>query len=142
MEITIRNILISDASSVSRLSEQLGYSLSENTGDNIKNILALTDHIAFVAIDDKEVVGWVHAFKTTTIESSPFIELAGLVVDEKYRGNGIGKKLVEYVKQWCAGKKISLLRARSNVKRKEAHKFYLDLGFTEIKEQKAFQMYL
>lgn len=143
MNIQIRTIAIEDAPYINNLSEQLGYSLStKDTSTNIKEILTLNHHIAFVAIYNEEIVGWIHAFKTTTIESFPFIELAGLVVDEKYRSKGIGKMLVGRIKQWCIEKKISLLRVRSNVKRNEAHRFYMNLGFAEIKEQKVFQIEL
>jgi GNAT superfamily N-acetyltransferase len=76
------------------------------------------------------------------LESNPFVEVGGLVVDENYRSKGIGKKLVEQIKQWCVEKHISTLRVRSQVKRKEAHQFYLANGFTEIKEQKVFQINL
>jgi GNAT superfamily N-acetyltransferase len=143
MEIHIKPLLIEHAKDVQVLSKQLGYEISlDDTIANISEVLSLKNHTAFVAIENNGVVGWIHAFKTTTIESLPFIELAGLVVDEKQRGKGIGKILVEKIKAWCKEQDVSSLRVRSNVKRKEAHQFYLNNGFKEIKEQKVFQMSL
>ena len=143
MDIQVRNISPEDAAHVKRLSEQLGYSISlEETSANIKEVMILKNHVAFVAIANHEIIGWVHAFKTTTIESLPFIEMAGLVVDDRHRSKGIGKLLTDQIKQWCIQQNVPLLRVRSNVIRKEAHKFYLNNGFTEIKEQKVFQMKL
>lgn len=140
MTIELRTISTEDVKAIRLLSKQLGYEISlKDTKANINAILCSKDHIAFLALIDAEIVGWAHAFKTTTIESKPFIELAGLVVDEKYRSRGIGKMLLEKIKQWCIEQNLPALRVRSNVKRKEAHRFYLNNGFKEIKEQKVFQ---
>jgi GNAT superfamily N-acetyltransferase len=143
MEIQIKSISREHAPGVQRLSEQLGYPLSlVEIENNITEIIPANDHVAFVAVIDKKAVGWVHAFKVLFIESKPFIEIGGLVVDENYRSMGIGKKLIERIKQWCLEKQIATLRVRSQVKRKEAHQFYLNNGFSEIKEQKVFQINL
>ena len=143
MEIQVKPIQVEHAKEAQILSKQLGYEISLNdTIANISEVLSSKTHVAFVAIENNEVVGWIHAFKTTTIESLPFIELAGLVVDEKQRGKGIGKILIEKIKEWCKEQNVLSLRVRSNVKRKEAHRFYLNNGFKEIKEQKVFQMNL
>ena len=143
MEIQIEPITLRHAPAVQKLSQQLGYPLFLNEiENNIKEVILSDDHIALVAIVDEEVAGWIHAFKAVFLESNPFIEIGGLVVDENYRGKGIGKKLVESIKQWCVEKQISILRVRSQVKRKEAHQFYMNNGFTEIKEQKVFQINL
>jgi GNAT superfamily N-acetyltransferase len=141
MKIEIEPLTLDHALNVQRLSEQLGYPLSlHEKKNNISGMASATDHAAFIAIMDEKIVGWVHAFKSLFLESKPFIEIGGLVVDETYRNKGIGKKLVERIKQWCVEKQISTLRVRSQLKRKEAHQFYLNNGFTEIKEQKVFQI--
>jgi GNAT superfamily N-acetyltransferase len=143
MEIQIERINIQHALSVQQLSEQLGYPLSLlEIESNITELTSTNDHVAFVAVIDKQVVGWVHAFRALFMESKPFIEIGGLIVDDKYRSKGVGKKLVEKIKEWCMEKQISVLRVRSQLKRKEAHQFYLNNGFIEIKEQKVFQINL
>jgi GNAT superfamily N-acetyltransferase len=90
-------------------------------------------------LSEEKIIGWIHAFKTTRIETKTFIEIGGLVVDKKYRGKGVGKSLVNKIRGWCAKQKITSLRVRCNTKRLEAHQFYLCLGFRESKEQKVFQ---
>lgn len=143
MEIQIESITLQHTPVVQKLSEQLGYPLSLNEiENNIREVMLNADHMAVVAIVNGEIVGWIHAFKAMLLESNPFIEIEGLVVDENYRSMGIGKKLVERIKQWCIEKQISTLKVRSQVKRKEAHQFYLNNGFSEIKEQKVFQINL
>jgi ribosomal protein S18 acetylase RimI-like enzyme len=121
----------------------LGYPLSvDETKEQIKSVLSDENHCAFIAIENKKIVAWIHAFISVTIESKPFVEIGGLVVDENYRGKGIGNKLVDKIKEWAMNKNILSLRVRSNTKRIETHKFYTGIGFIEIKEQKVFSMEL
>jgi GNAT superfamily N-acetyltransferase len=60
------------------------------------------------------------------------------VIDQDHRGMGMGKLLVDKVKQWAREKNNSKVGLHCNVKRTEAHLFYQHLGFTEIKQQKNF----
>lgn len=143
MELQIFPITAEHALDVQQLSEQLGYPLSlGEIKTNITEIIASDEHAAFVALYNEKIVGWIHAFRCTLLESNPFIEIGGLVVDEAYRGKGIGKKLVTSVRKWSLEKRCHDIRVRSHVKRKEAHKFYTGIGFKESKEQKVFEMKL
>ena len=98
------------------------------------------DNCGFVVVSANEIIGWIHVMLSARIESSPFYEISGLVVDERFRGQGIGKQLVEKVKLWCKGKSINKLRVRCNVTRTRSHEFYLKLGFNETKISKIFDM--
>jgi GNAT superfamily N-acetyltransferase len=92
-----------------------------------------------VALQDEKIIGWIQAGLVYRLETEPFVEIGGLVVEAAYRGQGIGKKLVERVQQWSVANGQVTLRVRSNTKRREAHQFYRALGFTEAKEQKVFE---
>ena len=72
------------------------------------------------------------------IEVMPHCEINGLVIDENYRGKGIGKLLIERVMQWAKEKGNANLSLHCNVRRTDAHKFYEHLGFKEVKQQKNF----
>ena len=141
MEILTRKISIEDAESIAILSAQLGYNISlQETISNMNQVMGSTDNCAFVAIMEGKIIGWIHAFKSIRIETKPFIEIGGLVVDENYREKGVGKALVNIVKDWCSSQNNNSLRVRCNTKRLETHKFYSKLGFRETKEQKIFQV--
>jgi len=100
MEILIRKISIEDAESIAILSAQLGYDISlPETIFNIKEVMGSMDNCAFVAITEGRVIGWIHAFKSIRLETKPFIEIGGLVVHENYRGKGVGRVLVDMVKE-------------------------------------------
>ena len=141
MEINIRSISEQDAAAVNKLSTQLGYAMPiEQTLANIRSVLGTKGHNAFVALHANKIVGWIGVAEALQIESAPFSEIRGVIVDEQYRGHGIGKLLIEKVKQWSKEAGNKTVRLRCNTIRKEAHLFYQHLGFNEIKEQKVFEM--
>jgi GNAT superfamily N-acetyltransferase len=128
-----------DATAVNTLSKQLGYPLSiGQTLQNINMVLQSKDHTAFVAEYENEIVGWIGAAQAIMIEVMPHCEINGLVIDENHRGMGIGKLLINNVKQWAKEKGNDKIGLHCNVKRTEAHLFYQHLGFTELKQQKNF----
>lgn len=130
---------INDTQAVNILSTQLGYPLSlDQTQQNINAVLQSDDHTAFVAEYENGIVGWIGAAQAIMIEVTPHCEINGLVIDEHYRGMGIGSLLIDKVKQWAKDKGNNKIGLHCNVKRTEAHLFYQHLGFAEIKQQKNF----
>ena len=110
MEPTIRPMFINDLESVNALSFQLGYELPlAETKAQMEKILSKEDHIAYVAAVQEKVIGWIHGFISLAIESKPFVEIGGLVVDEEFRGKGVGNRLVNKVKEWTIEKNIASL---------------------------------
>src|SRR5436190_2721161 len=141
MEITIREIHPDDVVAINALSKQLGYPLTEEqTLQNIKLVLVSKDHTAFVAVHENKIAGWLGLAHTILIEVLPYCEINGIVVDEAYRGKGVGKLLIEKAKQWAREKGNTKLKLHCNIIRTEAHKFYGHLGFIETKQQKNFEL--
>ena len=139
--VQIREISEKDAESVATLSTQLGYESDiEQTSARIKRINNSNENCAFVALVDGKAVGWIHGFYTLRIESDPFIEIGGLIVDENYRNLKIGKQLIENINFWAKKHQVKKLKVRCNTKRTESHRFYERLGFEENKRQIAFEM--
>ena len=141
MKIIVREMTAEDATAVNLLSDQLGYPLSlQQTLQNIHGVVKSKDHTAFVAICENKIVGWIGASQAIMIEVMPHCEINGLVIDENSRGKGIGKLLIERVKQWAKEKENDRLTLHCNIRRREAHLFYEHLGFKETKQQKNFAM--
>jgi hypothetical protein len=87
MEIFIRTITWQDAEAVNALSTQLGYAMPlAQTLANIKSVLGTEGHNTFVALHENKVIGWIGVAEALQIESAPFCEIRGLIVDERYRG--------------------------------------------------------
>jgi GNAT superfamily N-acetyltransferase len=143
MKISIRKMELEDAKSVNTLSHQLGYPLSiEQTVENIKAVIQSREHIAFVAEFEGRVVGWAGASQAIMIEVMRHCELNGLVIDKDHHGKGIGKLLIEEVKQWARKNGNSKMSLHCNTKRTDAHEFYQHLGFTDLKKQTNFMIEL
>lgn len=139
----LRNATFNDSECIAELTGQLGYKTTgEKMLKRLSGLLNNSNHCVYVASDDENVIGWIHAFYSLTVESDPLMEIAGLVIDEQHRNKGIGQMLVIKVITWAHIKEVSKIRVRSRIIRKEAHLFYQQLGFTEVKEQKVFDLLL
>jgi GNAT superfamily N-acetyltransferase len=60
----------------------------------------------------------------------PFGLIEYFIVDEKYRGQGIGNQLTDHVIQVCRDKKCTRIVLISNDHRKAAHALYESKGFS------------
>ncbi|MBF8963700.1 GNAT family N-acetyltransferase [Pontibacter sp. FD36] len=141
MSITIREITLTDANALASLSLQFGYSVSAGEMEQrIGQILTRKEHCGFVAIKAGQIVGWIHGFHTFRLESEPFVEIGGLVVDQVFRRQGIGQQLVLQVREWAAEQSVAKLRVRCHTARTDTHVFYQRVGFMESKEQKVFDL--
>jgi GNAT superfamily N-acetyltransferase len=65
--------------------------------------------------------------------------IGGLVVREDMRGLGVGKRLCLEVEEWARSNSVSLVRVRSQIKRENAHRFYLRDGYSKVKTSFVFE---
>ena len=141
--ITIREVAAEDALEISMLSHQLGYSISEQqTLQNINALKRITHNEVFVAVYKEKLIGWTGLSYVTSLTSPPLCEIHGLIVNEQFRGRGIGKMLIEKAKEWSKNKGTNKLRLRCNIQRTEALLFYQKIGFIEVKQQKVLEITL
>jgi GNAT superfamily N-acetyltransferase len=141
----IRPVRLEDAAAVAGLSAQLGYpaDAASVAGRLVHLAGAPEAHAVLVSVDEEEAVtGWVHVSVERTVESDPYAEIRGLVVDEGCRGRGIGEALVRAGVTWAHGRGLRRVRVRSNVIRERTKAFYLRLGFTVKKTQAVFDLEL
>jgi GNAT superfamily N-acetyltransferase len=141
MNFSIRKSKIEDAPFLADLSTQLGYpSTFEEMASRLQVIDKLTDHQVCVAVlSNGEIAGWIHVFLAIYLESDPFVEIGGLVVSEKYRNQGIGKRLVEAAEAWTQDRNVGMLRVRTRITRKNTHQFYEGFGFELMKTQHVYR---
>jgi len=137
--IHIRAAASADAESLARLSDQLGYPVdAETIARRLRDIEQRRAGAVLVAEIDGSVAGWAHVLPQHRMEHDANAELAGLVVDERMRGSGIGTALLHAVEAWAREHGYPELIVRSNVIRDRAHRFYLREGYAEKKRQAVF----
>jgi len=141
--VNIRSAMLADKDDVERLAQVLtpAAESKHRSADGLSLLLNSNEHRIWVADSDEAVVGWLHAYLAVRVGVAPFVEIAGLIVDEQYRGKGIGSKLVEAAIFWAKSIGVSV-RVRSNSKRDATHKFYQAQGFKLLKQQHVFEFNL
>ncbi len=139
--VTIRSARADDAETLAGLAAQLGYPCAAAAmRERLARARAVGAGEVFVASDAHgRVVGWTHASPCLVLEREPYVELAGLVVDESARGLGIGAMLLEVAEDWARTHGFVTLRVHSNVVRERAHRFYLKRGYGVSKQQAVFE---
>ena len=89
-------------------------------------------HATFIAAQNGGIVGMAGAFVGQIYEQDePAGRILVLIVDEKFRGIGIGKSLVQVAENWIISRGASTILVNSGTQRQAAHNFYEQLGYTE-----------
>ncbi|WP_394675731.1 GNAT family N-acetyltransferase [uncultured Sphingobacterium sp.] len=139
----IRKAVLSDAPELATLTEQLGYPADiEGTKTILEDLLRKQEYALFVGIIDNKTVGWIQLHQVISMETGVYVEIIGLVVDEEYRGRGLGRLLLHAASDWSRSIDCYRLRVRCNSIRTESHTFYQNSGFILKKEQKVFDSLL
>ena len=139
-KMTIRRARLSDAVRLAELSTQLGYpATGQEIVQRMKRMRPAAVNAVFVAESEQQITGWLHVSVTPLLEVPLRAEVNGLVVDEKRRSVGTGRKLLEVAERWAAERGCKSVSVRSNVIRERAHEFYLRNGYEHFKTQKAFR---
>ncbi|MFY9397420.1 MAG: GNAT family N-acetyltransferase [Desulfomonilia bacterium] len=130
---TIRKAHAGDAPAVSSLFSQLGYpATAEEMAGRIRTLSSKQEYLVFVAEVGSEIVGLICAYIGYSLEfTGKYGRLTALVVDEKWRGRGIGKMLMEKVESSLANHGASLVVLTSSSFRKESHEFYRHIGYLD-----------
>lgn len=109
----------------------------------LERLLGRADDLLLVAeLPPRGIVGWLHAAEQELLESGGRCEILGLVVDAEYRGQGLGRRLVDAAESWAKARGLGLMAVRSNVARSESHPFYERLGYARVKTQHAYRKHL
>jgi len=126
----VRSATQDDAPALERLIRQLGY--DESAADIAARLAALEQAglVALVAELDGRVVGCLATSIMRVLHRPrPVGRISMMVVEEGLRSQGIGAELVRAGEAWLKSQGCGLVEVTSNLKRKDAHRFYERLGF-------------
>ena len=128
---TVRAARTADAVPLARLCTQLGYPCPPAA---IPARLARLDRDplarAFVVANDDDVLGLVTVhLRHTMNHDAPIAQLSLLVVDERARRTGAGRRLVLAVEEWARAQGSHRVVVNTAQHRAEAHRFYESLEY-------------
>ncbi len=141
--ITIREAKEKDIPRLLELYQQLSFNPSdykkaplEECRRVFKKQSKIPGYSLLVAEENGEVIG------TTVLAilpgmahgTNPFAVIEYVVVDEKKRSQGVGKKLMDYCKDVAKNAGCYKIMLTSDKRRKRAHKFYQSVGFAASAE--------
>jgi GNAT superfamily N-acetyltransferase len=135
----VREALQSDGERISALASQLGYAVSP---DHVRVRLREIDSrrtVLVAVVPRAGVVGWIGVSQAQTLTSVNRADVEGLVVEDEYRGNGIGEMLLRAAERWAQQRGCTSMRVLSNIVRDRAHRFYERLGYDILKTEYVFQ---
>ena len=133
MKVNVRRATSSDAAALADLVTQLGYPSRPEEVIARLATLESAEQGLFVAEVDKRVVGLAHVNCRSTLLADGMAEVMALVVDDKWRGQGIGRALLQVTEEWAGQRGYGTLLVRTNVVRQRAHEFYYRNGFRHVK---------
>ena len=138
--VEVKDFIPAYTDAVQKLLEQLTNRPVKLPEPTLKEIISQENTHLFILLADPEIAGML----TVGIYHSPtggkaWIE--DVVVDEKYRGQGLSKQLVTHAVRFVKEQGIPLIMLTSNPTRIAATKLYQKLGF-EQKQTNVYRMNL
>jgi GNAT superfamily N-acetyltransferase len=132
-KVSVRAAVLGDSDAIAYLMTQLGYpTTAEAMSTRLTNILADPDYITFVAESAQGIVGVVGISIGRLYEKDGLHgQLLALVVDETYRGQGVGARLVAEAERWLKKCRAQSVVVGSGTQRHDAHHFYRQLGYKQ-----------
>jgi predicted N-acetyltransferase YhbS len=105
-------------------------------------ISALPGCEVIVAEQESAVIGTAMLMVVPNLSHNalPWAIVENVVVDSGYRGTGVGKLLMEYIKEKAGEAGCYKVQLMSDKRRNEAHKFYAAIGYNATAE--GFRLYL
>ena len=145
-DIIIRQASLRDLESIQKLNYKLfklekenfdptlivDWPLSEE-GKNYFEDLIKNEYV-IIAIEAEKAIGYLAGTinEKGLYELIQYGEINNMLVDNNYRGSGIGKQLINYFKEYCKSKNINNLKAVASAKNLNAIEFYKKQGFEDF----------
>ena len=131
-EVSIRDAEERDAPAIASLCGQLGYPTpAEAVTSRMDRLREHGQGRVIVAVVDGLPVGLATTHIRNMINhEAPIGQLTLLVVDERARGQGVGRVLVAESEAWARARGCKRFVVTTALRRADAHAFYEKLGFT------------
>lgn len=133
MTVAIRDARAEDAGALAALIGQLGYQTTQEAVSKRLASLRASDADRLVVAElNGHVVGLAGLHVSLSIEyDEPAAKLSAIVVDERYRRQGVGEALIAEVEAEARRRGCCLIFLTTAERRKDARAFYRRIGFEE-----------
>lgn len=125
-----------DLDALTELTTQLGYPIKpEHLKDRIENLQKDPKYTTWVAEYQNQIIGYVGLIEQFTWQyDGEILVIQAFVIDNKYRGQGLGKLFIQEIEKMALNKNIKnlFLDSGNRPERIDAHEFYKKIGF-EVK---------
>jgi GNAT superfamily N-acetyltransferase len=127
----IRECGPADAAAVSRLLQQLGYSVTpEQAARHIRALGTTGCDPIFLALADGKIIGLVACHVCRMLQyPCPVMRVTALVVDERARRLGVGVLLMQHAEQRADAAGCGFVELTSAMDRGDAHALYRGIGY-------------
>jgi GNAT superfamily N-acetyltransferase len=135
----VRTASAVDADALAGLCGELGYPTS--TGQ-VRDRLCLLDdpeRTVLVAEIEGSLAGFIDVHVQRVVESDPYAEVGGLVVNAEHRGEGLGAALLAAAADWGRSRGLAVMWIRANLAREGVHDFYPAVGCRRVKDQRVYE---
>lgn len=115
---------------IRELAQMIGSNYKPLTDDDLKELLASHDTGLLVAkdIETEEIAGMITIF----VKRTPYVRKAtfeDIVIDEKFRGRGIGQQLLQHAITFAKEKEAHYIDVTSRPRRIASNSLYQKMGF-------------
>lgn len=119
----VREIELNDYSDINMLNSKIDYS-------KVKSIIEDRNYLMIVAQLNDDVIGYISSNLNEDIKANKAVGIEGIIVDEKYRGLGVGHQLMLELEKSSKNKDVNYIISLNKNYNEEEIKFYKRQGFT------------
>ncbi len=129
----IRKATSADFQGLSLMLAELGYPAEQSSfKERFTKFLSQNGYGVTVVLYDNDLAGFIAWSKSLVfVIDSIRIHIEGILVRKKYRGLGIGKKLMQHVEEIAKANSPAIIDLTSGLRREKdgTHEFYKKLGY-------------
>jgi GNAT superfamily N-acetyltransferase len=140
LDIQFRNIKKQDIEKMVQMSNEIGYEVRYEKFSERINELIKNDSLSIIvaANEENKIIGWIQIEICNFLFLDKTCNILGIFIDKNYRGNKIGRKLIEKAEIWAKEKECLVLKICSDITRIDSHAFYEHMGFKLVKTEQVF----
>ena len=129
-DVRVRHMTLGDVHIAQVLLSQLRYPLDpEEVLRRFDAVSGSIDHVLLVAEQAGHLIALCHVYARPALDKPPEAVVQALVVDQTYRGSGVGKIMMSAAEKWAKERGFTSVALASSVSRTDAHAFYETIGY-------------